>query len=199
VVDVADCTAAARTLVAAGKASAERVAMEGGSAAGFTVLAALCHDATIRAGACRYPVTDLGALAGGDHRFEARYFDGLIGPWPAAKTTYDARSPLQQAERIHCPVILFHGLDDRVVPPDQSERLALALGERGVPVQMHLFPDEGHGFRSGEVLQQVLEATEAFFRKHFQLAPIRGGQRPIDPIQAEGSLSETVPQHGQAT
>ncbi len=174
VVDVADCIAAARTLVAAGQASAERIAMEGGSAAGFTVLAALCHDDAIRAGACRYPVTDLAALAGGDHRFEARYFDGLIGPWPAAKAIYDARSPLHHAERIHRPVILFHGLDDRVVPPKQSEQLALALGERGVPVQLHLFPGEGHGFRSGAVQQQVLEATEAFFRRHFQLDHVQG-------------------------
>jgi dienelactone hydrolase len=166
VVDVADCIAAARALVASGQASAGRIAMEGGSAAGFTVLAALGHDDTIRAGACRYPVTDLAALAGAEHRFEARYFDGLIGPWPAARATYEARSPLKQAARIRRPVILFHGLDDRVVPPEQSERLALALSEQGVPVELHLFPGEGHGFRSGAVQQQVIEATEAFFRRY---------------------------------
>ena len=191
VVDVADCTAAARALVAAGKASAERIAMEGGSAAGFTVLAALCHDDTIRAGACRYPVTDLAALTGGDHRFEARYFDGLIGPWPAAKATYEARSPLHQVERIRCPVILFHGLDDRVVPPEQSERLALALSDQGVPVQMHLFPGEGHGFRSGAVQQQVLEASEAFFRHHFQL-----DQDPPDPIPGHQTERDGLPLDG---
>ncbi len=195
VVDVADCLAAARTLVAAGQASAQRIAMEGGSAAGFTVLAALCHDDTIRAGACRYPVTDLAALAGGDHRFEARYFDGLIGPWPAAKAIYDARSPLHHAERIHRPVILFHGLDDRVVPPEQSERLALALGERDVPVQLHLFPSEGHGFRSGAVQQQVLEATEAFFRRHFQLDHVQVDIGQLDTgeneqVQPDGSQPE---------
>ncbi len=188
VVDVADCIAAARALVAAGQASAERIAMEGGSAAGFTVLAALCHDDTIRAGACRYPVTDLAALAGGDHRFEARYFDGLIGPWPAAKAIYEARSPLHQAERIRCPVILFHGLEDRVVPPEQSERLALALSEQGVPVQMHLFPGEGHGFRSGAVQQQVLEASEAFFRHHFQL-----DQDPPDPVPGNQTERDDLP------
>ena len=185
VVDVADCLAAARLLVAAGQASAQRIAMEGGSAAGFTVLAALCHDDTIRAGACRYPVTDLAALAGGDHRFEARYFDGLIGPWPAAKAIYDARSPLHHAERIHRPVILFHGLDDRVVPPEQSERLALALGERGVPVQLLLFPGEGHGFRSGAVQHQVLEATEAFFRRHFQLDDFQLDNVQLDNVQLD--------------
>ncbi len=185
VVDVADCIAAARSLVAAGQASAERIAMEGGSAAGFTVLAALGHDDTIRAGSCRYPVTDLAALAGGDHRFEARDFDGLIGPWPAARETYEARSPLQQAERIRRPVILFHGLEDRVVPPEQSERLALVLGQQGVPVQLHLFPDEGHGFRSGAVQQQVLEATEAFFRHHFLLEAPRSAQPQPERSQSD--------------
>ncbi|MFZ0408412.1 MAG: prolyl oligopeptidase family serine peptidase [Cyanobium sp.] len=190
VVDVADCIAAARSLVAAGKASAERIAMEGGSAAGFTVLAALCHDDTIRAGACRYPVTDLVALAGGEHRFEARYFDGLIGPWPAARTTYEARSPLRQAGRIRRPVLLFHGLEDRVVPPEQSERLAQALGEQGVPVELHLFPGEGHGFRSGAVQRQVLEATEAFFRRHLQLDQLRSDQVQGDQVQADESVRE---------
>jgi len=192
VVDVADCIAAARSLVAAGQASAERIAMEGGSAAGFTVLAALGHDDTIRAGACRYPVTDLAALAGGEHRFEARYFDGLIGPWPAARATYESRSPLQQAERIRRPVILFHGLEDRVVPPEQSERLALVLGQQGVSVQLHLFPDEGHGFRSGAVQQQVLEATEAFFRHHFRLEAPRDTQPQPERSRSDDRPSERM-------
>jgi len=169
VVDLADCAAAARSLVAAGRADGERVAMEGGSAAGFTVLALLCFETVLRAGACRYPVTDLAALARGDHRFEARYFDSLVGPWPAARDTYAARSPLQHADRIAAPVILFHGLDDRVVPPDQSERMALALGERNVPVELHLFPGEGHGFRDSQVQRRVLEATERFFRQKLGL------------------------------
>ncbi len=169
VVDVADCAAAARSLVAAARADGDRVAMEGGSAAGFTVLALLCFETVLRAGACRYPVTDLAALAGGDHRFEARYFDSLVGPWPAARDTYAARSPLQHAERIAAPVILFHGLDDRVVPPDQSERLALVLSERNVPVELYLFPGEGHGFRDSQVQHQVLEATERFFRQRLGL------------------------------
>ncbi|MFM7732852.1 MAG: alpha/beta hydrolase family protein, partial [Cyanobium sp.] len=169
VVDVADCAAAARSLVDAGRADGERVAMEGGSAAGFTVLALLCFETVLRAGACRYPVTELTALASGDHRFEARYFDSLVGPWPAARDTYAARSPLQHADRITAPVILFHGLDDRVVPPEQSERLALALSERNVPVELHLFPGEGHGFRDSQVQLRVLEATEQFFRRKLGL------------------------------
>jgi dipeptidyl aminopeptidase/acylaminoacyl peptidase len=169
VVDVADCAAAARALVAAGKAAAERIAIEGGSAGGFTTLAALCFTDVFRAGACRYGVADLGALAQDSHRFEARYLDGLVGPWPVAKATYDERSPLQHADRIRCPVIFFQGLDDVVVPPEQTERMAAALEKNGVPVEVHRFPGEGHGFRNSATQIQVLEATEGFFRRHFGL------------------------------
>jgi dipeptidyl aminopeptidase/acylaminoacyl peptidase len=169
VVDVADCAAAAQALVSRGLASAERIAIEGGSAGGFTALAALCFTTTFRAGASRYGVADLSALATDTHRFEARYLDSLVGPWPVAKATYEARSPLQHAGRIHCPVIFFQGLEDVVVPPEQTERMAEALRGNGVPVEVHLFPEEGHGFRNGATQIQVLEATEAFFRHHFQL------------------------------
>jgi dipeptidyl aminopeptidase/acylaminoacyl peptidase len=169
VVDVDDCAAAARAVIESGRASPQRVAIEGGSAGGFTVLAALCFTDSFRAGACRYAVTDLAALARDTHRFEARYLDGLVGPWPAAKATYEARSPLLHAERITAPVIFFQGLDDAVVPPEQTERMALALRNNGVAVQVHLFPGEGHGFRSSAVQRQVLEATEAFFRQVFAL------------------------------
>ena len=169
VVDGADCAAAAAALVAAGRADSRRIAIEGGSAAGFTVLAALCGGAVFRAGACRYAVADLEGMARHTHRFEARYFDGLVGPWPEAAATYRERSPLLHADRIRVPVIFFQGLEDAVVPPDQTERMALALGERGIPVEVHLFPGEGHGFRDRAVQQRVLEATEAFFRRHLDL------------------------------
>jgi dienelactone hydrolase len=169
VVDGADCAAAAAALVAAGRADSRRIAIEGGSAAGFTVLAALCGGGVFRAGACRYAVADLEGMARHTHRFEARYFDGLVGPWPEAAATYRERSPLLHADRIKVPVIFFQGLEDAVVPPDQTERMALALGERGIPVEVHLFPGEGHGFRDRAVQQRVLEATEAFFRRHLDL------------------------------
>jgi dienelactone hydrolase len=169
VVDVADCAAAAAALVARGLAGRDRIAIEGGSAGGFTTLAALCFTGTFRAGASRYGVADLSALAADTHRFEARYLDGLVGPWPVAKATYDARSPLQHADRIRCPVIFFQGLDDVVVPPAQTERMAEALKANGIPVEVILFPEEGHGFRNGATQVQVLEATEAFFRRHFGL------------------------------
>jgi dipeptidyl aminopeptidase/acylaminoacyl peptidase len=169
VADVADCAAAARSLVAGGRASPERIAIEGGSAGGFTALAALCFTDVFRAAACRYPVCDPAALAQHDHRFEARYLDGLIGPWPEAAATYEERSPLAHAGRIRCPVIVFQGLEDTVVPPEQTERMAAALNANGIPVEMHRFPGEGHGFRDGAVQLQVLEATEAFFRRRFGL------------------------------
>jgi len=169
VVDVADCAAAAHALVATGKASGKRIAIEGGSAGGFTALAALCFTDVFRAGASRYGVTDPSALARESHRFEARYLDGLIGPWPEAQATYEARSPLAHADQISCPVIFFQGLDDLVVPPEQTERMAAALEANDLAVEVQRFAGEGHGFRSGSVRIQVLEATEAFFRRHFQL------------------------------
>ena len=169
VVDVADCAAAAETLVGRGLGCRERIAIEGGSAGGFTTLAALCFTGTFRAGASRYGVADLSALAADTHRFEARYLDGLVGPWPVAAATYAARSPLQHADRIRCPVIFFQGLEDVVVPPEQTERMAEALRANGLPVEVHLFAEEGHGFRSSATQITVLEACATFFQQHFNL------------------------------
>ena len=170
IVDVADCAAAARALVTAGKAHPKRLAIEGGSAGGFTTLAALCFTNVFKAGASRYGVGDLSALARDTHRFEAGYLDSLVGPWPQSKPTYDERSPLLHAQRIRCPVIFFQGLDDKVVPPDQTDRMAAALQANGIAVEVHRFAGEGHGFRRSDTQIQVLEATEAFFRTHLGLA-----------------------------
>ncbi|MFL0777676.1 MAG: DUF829 domain-containing protein [Prochlorococcus sp.] len=171
VVDVQDCAAAARALVTCGKAKAEQIAIEGGSAGGFTTLACLCFTDVFRAGACRYGVSDLSAMAEETHRFEARYLDGLIGPWPEAKTTYNERSPLLHAEQINCPVIFFQGSEDKVVPREQTERMATALRNKDVPVDMHIFEGEGHGFRDSVVLIEVLNSTEQFFNHFFELKP----------------------------
>ena len=168
-VDSADCAAAALAVVASGQASAQRLAIEGGSAGGFTVLSALCFSDVFRAGACRYAVSDLEGLVADGHRFEAHYLDSLVGPWPEQRATYQGRSPLHHAERISAPVIFFQGLDDQVVPPSQTDSMAEALRSRGVPVEVHRYEGEGHGFRSGAVRVAVLEATEAFFRHHFSL------------------------------
>ena len=169
VVDVADCAAAAEALIRTGRAHPEQIAIEGGSAGGFTTLACLCFTDVFRVGACRYAVCDLASMAEDTHRFEARYLDQLVGEWPAEQTIYDSRSPLQHADQIRCPVLFFQGMKDRVVPPEQTERMASALRNNGIAVEVRFFEDEGHGFRDSAVQIQVLEETEAFFRKHLGL------------------------------
>ncbi len=166
VVDVNDCAAAAKTLIAANCADPNRIAIEGGSAGGFTTLACLCFTDVFRAGACRYAVTDPSALATETHRFEARYLDGLIGRWPEERDLYEQRSPLRHAQQIRCPVIFFQGLKDKVVLPQQTESMADALRRNAIPVEVHTFPEEGHGFRDSTVQVAVLESTERFFRQH---------------------------------
>ena len=169
VVDVTDCAAAATALVEASKAHPERIAIEGGSAGGFTTLACLCFTDVFRAGACRYAVSDLTSLASETHRFEARYLDSLVGAWPEDRARYEERSPLQHAQSIGCPVIFFQGLQDKVVVPEQTERMAAALRNNGLAVEVQTFAEEGHGFRDSEVKVQVLEETERFFRRHLGL------------------------------
>ena len=167
VVDVGDCAAAAQALIKAGRAHPDQIAIEGGSAGGFTTLAALCFTDVFRVGACRYAVCDLTAMAEDTHRFEARYLDGLVGDWPEQRQVYEQRSPLRHADRIRCPVLFFQGLKDKVVPPEQTERMAAALRANGIPVEVRLFEDEGHGFRNQTTQVDVLEQTEAFFRRQF--------------------------------
>jgi dipeptidyl aminopeptidase/acylaminoacyl peptidase len=108
-------------------------------------------------------------MATDTHRFEARYLDGLVGAWPEEHSTYNERSPLQHAEQIRCPVLFFQGLQDKVVPPEQTERMAEALRHNGITVEVRLFEDEGHGFRNQATQITVLEETEAFFRLHLGL------------------------------
>ncbi len=163
VADVEDCVACARTLAERGLADPDRLIVRGGSAGGYTVLAALCFHAVFKAGASYYGVGDLTALASDTHKFEARYLDGLIGPWPAAEALYRARSPVVHADRIGCPVIFFQGLDDRVVPPNQTEATAAALRARGIACEVLMFADEGHGFRKAATIERCLEAELAFY------------------------------------
>ena len=179
-VDVADCASAAQALIEAGRADPGQIAIEGGSAGGFTTLAALCFTEVFRAGACRYAVCDLTAMAEDTHRFEARYVDGLVGEWPAARALYEQRSPLLHADQIRCPVLFFQGLQDKVVPPEQTERMAEALRNNGIPVEVRLFEEEGHGFRNQATQIEVLEQTEAFFRRELGLTD---GYKAHNPVQ----------------
>jgi dipeptidyl aminopeptidase/acylaminoacyl peptidase len=170
IADVEDCAAGARYLVDRGLADGARLAIRGSSAGGYTTLAALAFTDVFRAGASYYGVSDLEALARDTHKFESRYLDGLVGPYPARRDLYLARSPIHHAHRLACPVIFFQGLEDKVVPPDQAERMVEALRGKGLPVEVVLFPDEQHGFRRAENVTRALEAELAFYTRVFRLS-----------------------------
>ncbi len=165
--DVADCAAAVRHLLALGKINDRRVAFTGGSAGGLTVLGALASSDVFAAAAVYYGVTDLLALARDTHKFEARYLDRLVGALPDFADVYRARSPAFMADRIRAPVVFFQGLDDQVVPPQQTRTMVEALRANGVRVEAHFFEGEGHSFRSAEVIAACLEAELSFFRDVF--------------------------------
>jgi len=160
--DVSDCVAAARHLVAEGLADPMRLVIRGGSAGGYTTLAALATTDVFAAGSSHYGVSDLAGLAADTHKFESRYLDRLIGAWPEAAAVYAARSPLVHADQIRCPVIFFQGLDDAIVPPSQAEQMVAALSEQGVPVAYLAFEGESHGFRRAETIEAVAGAELAF-------------------------------------
>lgn len=163
--DVIDTVAAVRALVARGQADRERLLVRGGSAGGYLALCALTFHDDFAAGASYYGISDLEVLAQTTHKFEARYMDLLVGPYPAARTDYLNRSPLYFADRIACPVIFFQGTEDRVVPPSQAEGLVNVLRGRGLPVEYLLFEGEGHGFQQAANLQRALEAELAFYTR----------------------------------
>ncbi|HLT02543.1 MAG TPA: S9 family peptidase, partial [Geminicoccaceae bacterium] len=173
-VDVLDCIAAARFLAAEQKVDARRLAITGGSAGGYTTLCALTFHDVFQAGASHYGVSDLEALAKETHKFESRYLDRLIGPWPEAAELYRARSPIHHVDRLSCPIIFFQGLEDKVVPPNQAELMVEALRKKGLPVAYLTFPDEQHGFRKAETIQTVLRAELAFYGRVFGFAPADG-------------------------
>ncbi len=166
VVDVFDCSAAAKTLIDLGKTDPAMIAIEGGSAGGFTTLACLCFTDVFRVGACRYAVSDLKAMAEDTHRFEKCYLDSLLGEFAKYPQRYGERSPLNNSDKIKSPVIFFQGLKDKVVPPEQTEKMATILRENNIDVELQLFKNEGHGFRDINTKIKVLEATESFFNKH---------------------------------
>jgi dipeptidyl aminopeptidase/acylaminoacyl peptidase len=173
-VDVADCVSAARSLVAKRRADARRLAITGGSAGGFTTLCALTFHDVFRAGASHYGVSDLEALARDTHKFESRYLDRLVGPYPEAAALYRARSPIHHVERLSCPIIFFQGLEDAVVPPSQAELMVEALRRKHLPVAYLAFEGEQHGFRKAETIRTVLRAELAFYGRIFGFAPADG-------------------------
>jgi len=167
VVDVDDVVASASGLAAAGLADPARLAIEGGSAGGWTVLAALVGSDVFSAGISRYGVGDARALAADTHDFEARYLDGLIGPLPEAEQIYIDRSPLSRPEGFRVPLLILQGAEDRVVPPAQAEAIRDALRTRGVPHSYVLYEGEGHGFRGRDTAIHALESELAFLGRVF--------------------------------
>jgi dipeptidyl aminopeptidase/acylaminoacyl peptidase len=164
VVDVADCVAAARHLAENEMVDPERLLITGGSAGGYIVLRALTAYDVFRAGASYYGIADIVSLIQDSHKFEAMYEVSLIGPYPEYAETYIQRSPIHHADKLSCPVILFQGLDDTVVPPSQSEIFVKSLEENGIYHQYITFEGEGHGFRRFENIKIALEAELSFYQ-----------------------------------
>ncbi len=167
ITDVEDCVAAARYLVRRGDADPQRLIIRGGSAGGFTVLCALAFHDTFTAGASLYGVADLEALAGDTHKFESRYLDSLVGPYPEAKQTYIARSPIHHLDSFNTPMIVLQGSQDKIVPPNQSRMIVAALEERGVTVEYHEFEGEQHGFRQASTIIKALQSELDFYTRLF--------------------------------
>lgn len=180
VVDVADAVNAARYLVREGLADPARLIIRGGSAGGYTAFAALTfHPDVFSAGAGYYGVSDLEALARDTHKFEARYLDGLVGPYPDMVELYRARSPIHCVDRLSCALILFQGLEDKVVPPNQSQMMAEAVRASGRPVAYLTFEGEQHGFRKAGTIVRSLEAELYFYGAVFGFTPADA----IEPVE----------------
>jgi dipeptidyl aminopeptidase/acylaminoacyl peptidase len=181
IVDVDDCVNGARYLVEDGEVDGNRLAIRGGSAGGYTTLCALTFRDVFKAGASHYGISDLEALARDTHKFESRYLDGLIGQYPERRDLYVERSPIHFTDRLACPMILFQGLEDKVVPPNQAEKMVEAVRAKKLPVAYLTFEGEQHGFRKAENIKRVLEAELYFYSKvfGFELAD------PIEPVKIE--------------
>ncbi len=164
VVDVEDAAAAARWLADQGLVDPARMCIRGGSAGGYTTLAAMVQpDTPFAAGADFFGLADLEVFTGQTHKFESRYLDGLLGPYPAARELYRERSPLYHVEQLSRPLIVLQGLEDKIVPPNQAELIVEALRRRGIPVAMLLFEGEQHGFRRAETIRRALDAELSFY------------------------------------
>ncbi len=169
VVDVDDCVNAVKYLIKEGKVDKDKVAITGGSAGGYTVLCALTFKDVFSAGASHYGIGDLEALVRDTHKFEARYGDNLVGPYPEKKSLYMERSPINYIDQLKCPVIFFQGLEDKVVPPNQAEAMVEALTAKNIPVAYIAYEGEQHGFRQAGNIIRTLEAELYFDRKIFAI------------------------------
>jgi len=177
--DVQDCATAAKYLADAGLVDRARLIIKGGSAGGYTTLAALTFRDVFKAGASYYGVGDLTLLAQDTHKFESRYLDSMVGPYPQEKQLYFDRSPLNFADQLDCPVIFMQGLDDPVVPPNQAESMVAALKQNGIPVAYLPFEGESHGFRKSTTVIKSIESEYYFYTQIFGIDPAEA----LDPIE----------------
>ncbi len=179
--DVEDCENGARFLANRGDVDEDRLVIRGGSAGGYTTLCALTFGSTFRAGASHYGIGDLEALAKDTHKFESRYLDRLIGPYPERRDIFLARSPIHHVDQLSRPMIFFQGLDDKIVPPAQAETMVAALEAKGIPVAYVPFAGEGHGFRKSENIVRALEAELYFYGRVLGFTPADA----IEPVAIE--------------
>ncbi|MET0558080.1 MAG: S9 family peptidase [Solirubrobacterales bacterium] len=182
VFDSADCVAAASFLAASGEADGERLAIRGGSAGGYATLCCLVFHDEFATGASYYGVADAETLATDTHKFESRYLDSLIGPYPERADLYRERSPIHFVERLRVPVILFQGLEDEIVPPSQAETMVAALRANGVPHAYLAFEGEQHGFRQAETEIRCLEAELSFYGRILDFDPAD----ELAPLEIDG-------------
>lgn len=181
VVDVDDCVNAARFLVTQGKVDGDRLAIRGGSAGGYTTLCALTFRDVFKAGASYFGIGDLEPFVDDTHKFESRYNIRLIGPYPQDKKVYYQRSPVHFVDQISCPMILFQGLEDKIVPPIQSEMMFEAVRAKGIPVAYLAFEGEQHGFRKAENIKRTLDAELYFYSRIFGFEL----PEPVEPVKIE--------------
>jgi dipeptidyl aminopeptidase/acylaminoacyl peptidase len=181
VVDVDDCISGALAMASSGRADRQRLAIRGGSAGGYTTLAALTFRDVFTAGASLFGVGDLEMLARDTHKFESRYLDQLVGPYPEARDLYVERSPIHHVDRINCPMILLQGRDDPVVPLNQAVSMADAVRAKGLPIALIVFDGEGHGFRKAETVIRAKEAETYFYSQVFGFELADG----VEPVEIE--------------
>jgi dipeptidyl aminopeptidase/acylaminoacyl peptidase len=181
IVDIDDCVNGAKYLVNEGLVDGNRLTIRGWSASGYTTLAALTFRDVFKAGASHFGISDLEVMAVETHKFESRYLDRLIGRYPEDKAIYEERSPIHYVDRLSCPLILFQGLEDKVVPPNQAEMMYDAVKAKGLPVAMVLFEGEQHGFRQAKNIRRSLDGEWYFLSRVF------GFDLPeeIEPVQIE--------------
>jgi dipeptidyl aminopeptidase/acylaminoacyl peptidase len=179
VVDVDDCMNAALFLVKEGLADPERLIIHGGSAGGYTTLSALAFRDTFKAGCSYFGIGDLEVFAHDTHKFESRYLETLVGPFPEQKELYRRRSAINYVDQISCPVILFQGEDDKVVPPNQTRLMVEALNRKGLPNAAIYFAGEGHGFRKAENIKRMFDAELYFYSRVFRFEL----PDPVEPVQ----------------